>query len=180
MQDEVLLTSDVAAALDRAREVMTRRPAAGLQEDAAGVARWAGGVRTVTRRANGREVVTDMPRELGGLGREVSPGWLVRAGVAACAATTIASVAALEGVTLDELEVTVTSRSDTRGYLGLAGADGAPIYPGPQGLAMHVRIAARGVASERLRALVEAAQSRAPMSAAIADAQTMALSVDTG
>lgn len=171
-------TTDVAAALERARGVLARRPSAGLHDDAAGEARWVGGVRTVARHANGREVVTDMPAELGGGGGEVSPGWMVRAGVAACAATTIASLAALDGVTLEALEVRVTSRSDTRGFLGLAEADGAAVYPGPAELVMHVRIAASGEAPERLRALVQTAQARAPMTAALRDAQALGLEVE--
>jgi len=179
MSEDDTRVPDVAAALERARDVLTRRPAAGLHDDATGFARWAGGVRVVTRHANGREVATDMPGELGGTGREVSPGWMVRAGIAACATTTIASVAAVEGVALDALEVQVTSRSDTRGYLGLAEADGEAVYPGPHALAMHVRIAARGVSAERLKALVATAQRRAPMTAALLDAHDLALEVET-
>ena len=126
-----------------------------------------------TAHPNGAQVLTDMPRELGGTGERITPGWMVRAGLAACTATTIAMIAAQEGLTLESLDVRADSRSDTRGLLGLAEVDGALVYPGPLDLAITVRIVAPGVAPDRLRALVEAAQRRAPMSAALRDAQAL-------
>lgn len=163
----------IADALARAAAVLEKRPGAGLHDDAPGLARWSGGVGVETSHPNGAQVLTDMPRELGGGGQQVSPGWMVRAGLAACAATTIAMIAAQEGVALGHLEVRADSRSDTRGLLGLAEVDGALVYPGPLDLTLTVTIAAPGVSPERLRALVEAAQTRAPMSAALRDAQAL-------
>lgn len=172
-----MATAVVAEALARAKDVFGKRPSAALHDDAPGVARWDGGVRTVTCHPAGHEVATDMPSELGGAGGEVSPGWMVRAGIAACTATSIAMTAAMEGIELDVLEVRAESRSDTRGVLGLTEADGAAVYPGPMGLAMHVRIAAAGVSADRLRALVEQANARAPMSAIVRDALPMPLKI---
>lgn len=175
-----MATQDVAAALARATRILQRRPSAGLSDDATGTARWSGGTRVVTSHANGREVPTDMPRELGGSGDQVSPGWMVRAGVAACTATAIAMAAASEGIALDALEVQVSSRSDTRGLLGMTEADGTPVYPGPLDMQMVVRIAARGVPAERLRALVDAAQRRSPMTSVVEDAKPLPLHVEVG
>ena len=128
--------------------------------------------------AGGKEVLTDMPRELGGSGDQVSPGWLLRAGVASCAATTIAMAAARDGIELETLEVKTTSRSDSRGFLGMTEADGKAIYPGPLDLTMTVRIGARGVAPEKLRRLVESSSGCAPMSAAITTAVPMDLKIE--
>jgi uncharacterized OsmC-like protein len=122
-------------------------------------------------------VATDMPAELGGGGEAGSPGWLLRSGVAACTATAIVMTAALEGIALSALEVTTGSRSDLRGLLGLPEADGRDVSPGPRDLFMKVTIAADGISAERLRALVETSQKRAPMTAALLEAQTIALDI---
>jgi uncharacterized OsmC-like protein len=168
----------VGEALKRAETVLRRRPSTGLHADATAVARWDGGTRMVTSHPNGHAVVTDMPPELGGSGDKASPGWLVRAGVAACAATTIASHASRQGVTLDSLEVRADSRSDTRGYLGLKEGDGTLVDPGPQHMVLTVRVAASGVSAEQLCRLVEDCICLAPMSSAMQNPVPMALRVE--
>lgn len=169
---------EIAAAMERAQTVLARRPDMGLHDDMPGMARWQGGLSTLVSHVNGAQMVTDMPAELGGSGEYVSPGWLVRAGLAACTLTAIAMVAAAEGITLHSLEVRTDSRSDARGLLRLAGDDGKPCYPGPQDVRMVVRIAAASVSAERLRALVDTAQRCSPMGAAIEQAVPVALQVE--
>lgn len=171
---------DIAAALQRLRSVFQRRPEAGLHDDAPATASWVQGTRVVARHANGRTLATDMPAELGGSGDEVTPGWLFRAGLASCAATSIVLNAAAEGLTLSALEVHATSRSDTRGLLGMADATGAPVCGGPGDVTLQVRIAADGVAPERLRALVEAALRQSPIPSAVRQATPLALQVEVG
>lgn len=168
----------VAAALERARTVLERRPDLGLHDDAPALARWEGGTRVRASHANGTSLATDMPAELGGAGEGVTPGWLFRAGVASCAATSIAMAAAAQGIELDTLAVKASSRSDTRGVLGLADAGGARVFPGPGDFRLHVRIGARGVPAERLRRLVEEGHRRSPIPAAVACAVPVALSID--
>lgn len=169
---------DIATALQRVESVFQRRPETGLHEDPPGIVRWEGGLRAVATHANGKQVQTDMPEELGGTGDQVSPGWLVRAGVASCAATCIAMTAAREGITLASLEVRTFSRSDARGMLGMPDAQGEPVYGGPLGMDIQVRISAPGVSPERLRALVERGHANAPMSAALRTAVPMTLRVE--
>lgn len=171
---------EVAAAMERARNVYRRRPEAGLHDDAPATARWQGGLRVVSSHANGTTMETDMPAELGGSGDRVTPGWMFRSGVAACAATTIAAAAAEQGIVLDRLEVVVRSRSDTRGMLGLAGADGAPVSAAPQDVTLQVRIAAAGVAPQRLRDLVHEGCRCSPIPSAVQAALPIAIDVDTG
>lgn len=169
---------DLAAAIERNAAVLRRRPEFGLQDDAPAAARWQGGTRIVAEHANGAQMATDMPTELGGSGDQVTPGWLFRAGLASCAATSIVMAAAAEGIDVSALEVRAHSRSDTRGLLGLAGADGLPVYGGPRDVQLQVRIAAHGVAPERLRALVHDGLRRSPIPNAVQHATPLAVHID--
>lgn len=175
-----MTTQDIALALRRAEKVFRRRPATGLHEDAPATARWQGGTRVVSSHANGMQVTTDMPPELGGSGDKVSPGWLFRAGVASCAATSIVMAAAAEGIELTNLEVFASSWSDTRGLLGMTQDDGKPVPSGPADLQLRVRIAAEGVEPARLHALVEEGCRRSPIPSAVRNAVPVALQIDVG
>ena len=72
----------------------------------------------------------------------------------------------------------VSSRSDTRGLLGMADEQGEPVWAGPNDVTMSVRIAAPGVAPERLRALVEAGCRCSPIPNAVERATPLALRID--
>ena len=172
----------LATALQRVEAVLRRRPEWGLQADAPATACWQGGTRVVTSHANGTSVTTDLPDELGGTGQLISPGWLFRAGLASCAATSIALLAAAEGIELSSLEVVAESRSDTRGLLGMTDAAGAVVAATPQALRLQVRIAATGVTGvtgERLRSLVAEACERSPIPRAAQCALPLQLQIDT-
>ncbi len=169
---------EIAAALQRATQVLRRRPEVGLHDDAPATARWEGGLRVVAQHANGTQIASDMPTELGGTGDRITPGWMLRAGMVSCAATSIAVAAAAEGITLDLLEVQAFSRSDMRGLLGVTDAAEAPVYAGPSDMRMQVRIAAAGVEPERLRALVREGCRRAPVSNAVTHANPLALDIE--
>ena len=104
----------------------TRSPGAGQ----AAVPREAGGRQKAQRHGDGglarRPVVrgvgplgengaiTDMPEPMGGKAAGSNPGWLLRAGMASCAATAIAMRAAMQGIALTTLEVKVRKRIRTR------------------------------------------------------------------
>jgi len=169
---------DIATALQRAHSVLLRRPSAGLQQDAPATARWRQGTRVVTRHPNGAQVLTDMPTELGGTGDQVSPGWLVRAGFAACTATLIAMVAAERGITLESVDVATSSESDARGLLGVADADGVPVPGGPGNVRTVVRVSARDASAEDVRAVVDEACRRSPVGCALQHAVPLALFVE--
>jgi len=173
-----MTTEHIAAAMERVHTVLQRRPEMGLHDDAPATAAWRGDTRVVVGHGNGTRVPTDMPTELGGSGDLVTPGWLFRAGLASCATTSIALTAAAQGVALSALEVRVSSRSDTRGLLGMADERGEPVHAGPKDVTMSVRIAARGVAPERLRALVEAGCRCSPIPNAVERATPLALRID--
>lgn len=177
-----MATQDIAAALQRVESVLRRRPATGLHDDAPATARWNGGVRVVSSHENGTQMLTDLSRELGGSGKHVTPGWLFRAGLASCATTTIVMAAIAEGIELETLEVVANSRSDTRGLLGMADADGKTVNAGPLDMQLLVKISAPGISPERLRALVEDSCRRSPVPCAVREAMPVALriEVDTG
>jgi uncharacterized OsmC-like protein len=175
-----MATPEVAAAMQRAESMFLRRPEAGMHEDSPAMARWDGGTRVVTRHPDGGAVVTDVPSGLGGDSSQLTPSWLVRAGLASCSATRIAMDAACQGIELDALEVHAESRSDARGLLGMQGEDGAPCYPGPRELRLHVRIAARGVAPQRLRELVERSHRCSPVLFALSDAHPLEVRIEIG
>lgn len=173
-----MTTQQLTAAMTRMASILRQRPQFGLHDDAPATARWAGGTRVVAQHANGTQVESDMPADLGGSGDRVSPGWLFRAGLASCAATTIAMNAAAAGIELTVLEIVARSRSDTRGLLGMADADGTPVPAGPRDLELHIRIAAPGVPAERLRALVTTGIRCSPIVEALRIAPSPALTID--
>ena len=172
-------TQEIAAAMQRVEAILQRRPEVGVHSEAPATARWEGGTRIVASHANGTQMATEMPTELGGAGNDVSvtPGWLFRAGFASCAATCIAMGAAAQGIELASLEVTANSRSDLRGLLGMKAADGAPVYAGPRDVELLVRIRAPGVDPDRLRARVEERYRCSPISSAVASAMPVDLRI---
>jgi uncharacterized OsmC-like protein len=168
---------DVAAAMERVKSVLERRPDMGVHEDAQATATWKGGTRIVASHANGTQMATDMPVEFGGTGDQLSPGWLFRAGIASCAATTIAMKAAERGIELTTLEVKADSRSDTRGFLRMEQPEGGFVNPGPCDFRLTVRIGAN-VPAEQLRTLVNEGLGCAPITTAVTQPNPVAIDVE--
>jgi uncharacterized OsmC-like protein len=108
---------------------------------------------------SGERIVTDMPSGVGGRGEEPSPGWLFRAAIASCVASTIGMEAAREGVTLTSLEVEVDSESDDRGILGMDES----VPAGPLSTRIRIRGRADGVDGSALQGLLERGAGRCPV-----------------
>ena len=174
------MAEKILKAMQRVRAVLARRPEAAIHADEPATARWEEGLRVVTRHANGTQITTDMPAELGGEGNQVSPGWLLRAGLASCLATRIAMEAAAAGICLTRLEVTARSHSDARGLLGMTDERGEPVTPAPGEVQLDVSIDAANVPHERLRAMIEASRRCSPVSAALEQALAVRLRVYIG
>ena len=172
------MTDKILQAMQRVRAVLTRRPQAGIHADEPATALWEGGVRVMTRHPNGTQIATDMPAEIGGDGNQVSPGWLLRAGLASCLATRVAMEAAAAGILLTRLEVTAKSTSDARGLLGMMGEGGEPVTPAPSEIELEVRIGASNVPCERVRSMIDTSFRCSPVSAAVAGAVPVGLHVD--
>ena len=169
---------NVAASMERISAALTRKPQAGVHEDAPTTVRWAGGLSTVARSEAGTEVVTDMPTTIGGDDTGPTPGWLLRTALASCAVTRIAMEAAARGISLTALEADVTSRSDLRGLLGVAAPDGSAVPAGPLDMDLHVRISAPGVDADILRALVAATPGCSPVTRAVEQPLAVGLHIE--
>jgi uncharacterized OsmC-like protein len=178
LSEAPMTAETISNALQRLRAVFARRPQAGIHADEPAVARWQQGTQVVSRHANGTQIATDMPPELGGLGDQISPGWLLRAGLASCLATRIAMEAAARGIVLTRLEVLAASRSDARGLLGMTNDVGERITPAPGEVRLEVSIGAANVAHELLQAMIEDSYRCSPVSAAIERPVPVSLHVD--
>jgi uncharacterized OsmC-like protein len=99
----------------------------------------------------GERLTTDMVPSAGGTGTAPSPGWLLRAAEASCVTTLIAMRAAVLGITLNTVEVTVDSESDDRGMFGIDNA----VPPGPLTGRVRVRLVAEGVDDATLEELAQ-------------------------
>jgi len=106
---------------------------------------------------NGMILISDMPKSLGGEASAPTPGWFLRAAMATCNATEIAMKAALEGIELSTLEVTVDSVSDERGIFGIDES----LKAGPSNMRTRVRIGAKGATNDKLYEIVTWAEKHA-------------------
>jgi len=168
----------ISKAMQRVRAVLARRPEAGIHADEPAIAGWDEGTRVIARHANGTQITTDMPIELGGAGNQATPGWLLRAGLASCLATRIAMEAAAAGLSLTRLEVAARSTSDARGLLGMKDQAGERISPAPCEVQLEVRMSAASVACEQLRAMVEESFRCSPVCAAVEGVLPVVLRID--
>ena len=121
----------------------------------------------------GASMISDMPAAIGGGASAPTPGWLLRAALATCDATVIAMRAAAVGVGLDLLEVTVESRSDDRGLLGIG-----DVTAGPLEMRTRVRLAANGVDPQMLTEIVAWAEAHSPVGEALRRALPLATDVE--
>jgi uncharacterized OsmC-like protein len=133
-------------------------------------------LRVTVPRPGGDGVVTDMPTDLGGAGEHPSPGWLFRAALASCVASTVGIEAARAGVSLTSLEVEVDSRSDDRGILGMDPV----VHAGPLQVSIRVRARAEGVDRDRLHEVVMRGTSRSPVVDITKRAVPVSVEIDPG
>lgn len=164
---------DIQAAVKGVISYYTEHPELALSEDKPATARIESGLRCRATGGDGVELVSDMPKGIGGGASAPTPGWLLRAALANCDATMIALRAAELGIVLTTLEVTVSSRSDDRGLLQMDDA----IPPGPLNVRVQVRIGGQGVSRERLHELVAWTERHSPVGDAISRAVPLEVGV---
>ena len=154
---------EIRAAIERASGYLTEHPEAGTDTDSAARAVREDGLRF---RVEGpwSPVTSDMATSVGCGGAAPSPGWLLRAALAACDATLVAMEAARDGIELTDLEVSVESEIDFRGILGVDPS----IHAGPLSVRVRIRLAAENATEDQLRAIVQRAESRSPVRDALA------------
>jgi uncharacterized OsmC-like protein len=159
-------------ALERARRLFLERPAAGRKPNTTAVAVWRSGLACEVSGPAAERATTDMPEPMGGTGAGSNPGWLLRAGMASCAATVIAMRAAMLGIALKTLEVKVESYSDARGLVGIPDA---PTALGD--LRLSIRLGADGVGEAQLRELAAWGEANSPVSCTLRDRPEVKLDI---
>jgi len=122
------------------------------------------------------EVQTDMPPPMGGRASAETPGWHMRAGLAACIAAMIATRAAQLGITLDLLEVTILSEVDYRGVLGLDDS----VVPAMTNLRPEIKISAAGVPQAVLSEIVRWGEEHSPVARTIKAGQLSQATINHG
>lgn len=168
--------SDIRESIISVKSALASKPDAGPAPDRPAVAVIEDGLRCRIEGASGWTVVTDMPPAVGGEGAAPTPGWLIRAALASCAATTIAMRAAELDLSLTRLEVTAESETDMRGLLGI----GEGVQPGPVSALLRVRLAAEAADAQRLEELVVWADSHSPVGDCVRRAVPVELEIAAG
>lgn len=131
----------IRTAIRAASEYLAQHPEQARSTDSAAAATLVDGLLVRVTGPSGATITTDMVPSVGGTATAPSPGWLLRAAEASCVVTLIALRAAMLGIALEILEVTVDSESDDRGLLGID--DNVPA--GPLSGRVTVRLTAPGV-----------------------------------
>ncbi|MDQ4004718.1 MAG: OsmC family protein [Actinomycetota bacterium] len=149
----------IGESIENAVRYLTEHPDEARYTDTFARATLTDALRVEVEGPNGAGVVTDMPDGVGGLGKEPSPGWLFRAALASCVASTIGMEAAREGLTLSSLEVEVDSESDDRGILGMD----ETVPAGPLSTRIRVRARAEGTDETSLREILDRGARRCPV-----------------
>jgi uncharacterized OsmC-like protein len=167
-------TENIGAAIARATEYLTEHPEEARYTDSEAVAILDGGLRVTVRDPAGRTVQTDMPAGVGGSDMAPSAGWLFRAAIAACDVTLIAMRAAMLGVELSHVEVTIDSESNDHGILGIDES----VPAGPLSLRTRARVGAKEADERSLRELVEWAIAHCPVCDAAKRAVPLTVDID--
>ena len=157
------MTDSIRAALAGAGAYLTDHPDEARYTDSLARARVESGLRVAVEGPTGEQLVTDMPGSVGGASSAPSPGWYLRAAVAACAATLATMRAAELGLTGFECEVEVDSESDDRGILGLDASTPA----GPLSMRIGFRLRADDADLDRLEEVAVWAADHCPVSDAV-------------
>ncbi|HKX25088.1 MAG TPA: OsmC family protein, partial [Actinomycetota bacterium] len=151
--------SDIKESIDNAVRYLSDHPDEARYTDSFARAKLDEALRVEVAGPGELRLVTDMPAGVGGRDKEPSPGWVFRAALASCVATTIGMEAARERVTLRSLEVEVDSESDDRGILGMD--DSVPA--GPLSTRIRIRAAADEVEEGSMREVVARGAGRCPV-----------------
>lgn len=158
--------------LERAKRLFLEKPAVAKRPNTTATAVWRDGLVCDVTGPTAERAITDMPEPMGGNGAGSNPGWLLRAGIASCAATAIAMRAALQGIALKTLEVQVDSESDARGLVGIPDVSTAL-----GSLRMSIRISADGVDEGQLRELAAWGETNSPVGCTLRDSPHVTVDV---
>jgi uncharacterized OsmC-like protein len=165
---------NIRESLERAIRIFQDRPEAAQRKAAPATATLVEGLQCQITGPHGEKIVSDMPPQLGGGGAGSHPGWFLRAALASCTATAIAMRAALLGIQLETLEVTVESHSDLRKLLGIDDS----IPGGMLSLRTLVKIGGEGATTVQIRELAEWGAAHCPVCCTIQHPPTPSLEIE--
>lgn len=165
------MTDAIRAALEAAGAYLAEHPDQARYTDSRATASVEEGLRVRVVGPNGETLTTDMPAAVGGGGAAPSPGWFLRAAVAACVTSLAVMRAAQLGIEGFSCEVEVDSESDDRGILGLD----ASVPGGP--LSMRVGVRMTGASADRLAEVAHWAVDHCPVSDAVRRAVPLRIEV---
>lgn len=168
--------TNIRTAIEGAISYLSEHPDEARYTDSVARATLGDSLRVDVDGPNGERIVTDMPGGVGGLAEHPSPGWLFRAAIASCVASTVAMEAAREEIDLTSLEVEVDSESDDRGILGMDPDTDA----GPASMSIRITAAASGTDAERLREVVATGADRCPVCDAAKRSVDVSVEIATG
>ena len=161
--------AQIKTALEGAIAYLTNHPDEAKYTDSPATARLtdpAKGLKVDVTGPDNAKITTDMPTSVGGTNTAASAGWYLRAAEASAVATLIGMRAALLGVLLTEVEVTVDSQSDDWGILGITKGDGSStedqVPAGPLSTRVSVRVRSGGADIPALEDLVRWAIDHSP------------------
>ncbi len=154
--------SAIRESIERTGAALAQSPAKARSTAAPLTARLIDGLSFEVKGTGGEMVRTDMPPAMGGEASAPSPGWLMRASLAACTATVIAMRAAQLDIKLTALEVDAESDTDSRRLLGLD--DQAPSV---LALRLRIRIGAQGASEAMLREIAAWGDAHSPVACTV-------------
>ena len=157
------MTDAIRTAIEGAGSYLTAHPDEARYTDSLATARVSSGLRVRVDGPSGEVLETDMPAAVGGGGSAPSPGWFLRAAVAACVASLATMRAAQLSLPNFTCQVEVDSESDDRGILGLD----ASVPGGPLSMRIGLRMSADGAGLEALEELAVWAVEHCPVSDAV-------------
>ena len=170
------MTEAIRTAIEGASAYLTEHPDEARYTDSLATARVVDGLHVRVEGPNGESLETDMPGAVGGAGSAPSPGWFLRAAVAACVTSLATMRAAQLGMTGFACEVEVDSESDDRGILGLDSS----VPGGPLSMRIGFRMSADDVRLDRLEEVAVWAVEHCPVSDAVRRAVPVHVEVSDG
>lgn len=170
------VSNALADAIRNATQYLKEHPDEARYTDSAAVASLQTGLRVVVRDPAGRTVETDMATGIGGTDTAPSPGWLFRAALASCDVTLIAMHAAMLGIAVDRIEVTIDSESNDYGILGIDES----VPAGPLSVRTRVTINAPDADPDALRDLVDWATAHCPVCDAVKRSVPVSVEISPG
>lgn len=153
------MTSRIRESIETAVAYLTDNPGEAHYTDSRATAELEDELRVVVTGPAGERLTTDMPSAVGGLAELPSPGWIYRASLAACVASTVGMEAARSGIALESLQVEVDGESDDRGILGIDHS----VPAGPLVVRVRITATASETSSDELRPVLEKGAANCPV-----------------